>query len=310
MTSTGILYLVATPIGNREDITLRALRILKEVDRIAAEDTRHSGQLLAHLQISTPLISYHEHNQVQRTAQLLDSLQAGESIALISDAGMPGISDPGAVLIQVCIEQGIAVVPIPGPTAVIAALVASGLPMDRFVFEGFLPHQPKQRQDRLAQLRTETRTLVFYEAPHRLERMLGDLQQALGSERAVVVAREITKRFETFWRGTVAQALAYYRTHPAKGEITLVVAGADLTLKMSEISERDIVDELRCLLAAGHSRSQASRQIARQFHRDRREIYQLALTLEIPEFDPESNPEPDPEFELNSDPTPSPDPGP
>lgn len=283
--STGTLYLVATPIGNREDITLRALQTLKQVDRIAAEDTRHSGSLLAHFQISTPLVSYHEHNRALRTPQILAQLQAGESIALISDAGMPGISDPGATLIQACIEVGIPVIPIPGPTAVIAALVASGLPTDRFVFEGFLPSQTKARQDRLAQLKTEERTLVFYEAPHRLERMLADLNQAFGADRSVVVARELTKRFETFWRGTVAAAVEYYTTHPAKGEITLVVAGADLP--MSEIGERDIVDELRCLLAEGYSRSQASRQIARQFQRDRREIYQLALTIETSGHDSE-----------------------
>ncbi len=289
MTSAGTLYLVATPIGNREDITLRALQILKQVDRIAAEDTRHSGQLLTYLQISTPLISYHEHNQAQRTPQLLESLEAGESIALITDAGMPGISDPGQMLIQACITAGISVVPIPGPTALIAALVASGLPMERFVFEGFLPSQPKGRQDRLAQLRTEERTLVFYEAPHRLERMLQDLGQVLGADRRVVVARELTKRFETFWRGTVAAAIEYYHQHPAKGEITVVVAGADL--QMSTLGTQDIVDELRYLLMAGYSRSQASRQIARQFQRERREIYQLALTIEIPDADPHASPE-------------------
>ena len=283
MTPVGTLYLVATPIGNRGDITLRAVQILKQVDRIAAEDTRHSGQLLTYLQISTPLLSYHEHNQAQRTPQILAFLKAGESIALITDAGMPGISDPGQMLVQACITTGISVVPIPGPTALITALVASGLPTGRFVFEGFLPSQPKGRQDRLAQLRTEERTLVFYEAPHRLERMLADLSQALGVDRQVVVARELTKRFEAFWRGTVAEAVEHYRRHPAKGEITLVVAGADL--QVSTISTQDIVDELRCLLMAGYSRSQASRQIARQFQRERREIYQLALTIEIPAAD-------------------------
>lgn len=282
-TNPGSLYLVATPIGNREDITLRALRILKEVDQIAAEDTRHSGQLLTYFQIDTPLISYHEHNQTQRTPQLIAQLQAGSSLALISDAGMPGLSDPGEVLIRACIAAGIPVIPIPGPTAGIAALTASGLYCRRFVFEGFLPSQPKARQERLAELHRETRTLVFYEAPHRLERMLGDLGQIFGDDRSLVVARELTKRFESFWRGTVAEAQAYYRIHPPKGEITLVVAGADLP--MSAVSERDIVDELRYLLRAGHSRSQASRQIARQFHRDRREIYRLALTVDT--TDPE-----------------------
>lgn len=284
ITGVGTLYLVGTPIGNREDMTLRALRILKEVDRIAAEDTRHSGQLLAHFQISTPVLSYHEHNQAQRTPQLLDHLQAGLSLALISDAGMPGISDPGATLIQACIEAQIPVVPIPGPTALISALVASGLSTERFVFEGFLPSQSKARQERLTQLQTEERTLVFYEGPHRLERMLLDLEQTFGSERRLVVARELTKRFETFWRGRLAEAVSYFHTYPPKGEITVVVAGVDL--QMSGVSQRDIVDELQCLLAEGYSRSQASRQIARQFHRDRREIYQLALRIESPEPDP------------------------
>jgi len=187
----GILYLVGTPIGNLEDITLRAIRILQEVDLIAAEDTRRTGKLLQHLQIKKPQISYHQHNQTDRTKELLARLQTGKAIALVTDAGMPGICDPGYEIVKAAIALDILVVPIPGVTAAITALAASGLPTDRFVFEGFLPAKGKQRSERLDVLKSETRTLIIYEAPHRLLSTLMDLGAVLGEDRQIVLAREL-----------------------------------------------------------------------------------------------------------------------
>lgn len=276
--SVGTLYLVATPIGNLEDITLRALRILKAVDRVLAEDTRHSGQLLKHFQIQKPLLSYHAHNQAQRTPELVIQLQAGESMALISDAGMPGISDPGHLLTLACIAVGIPVVPIPGATAAITALVGSGFATDRFVFEGFLPSPATARQESLTRLQIEPRTLIFYEAPHRLTATLTAMIEAWGGERSVCVARELTKLHEEFWRGSLQLALTYFQAHPPRGEITLVVAGS-VPLDLP-VSEADLRRELQDLIKAGVSRSQASRQLAQQLGRDRRELYRLALTLQ------------------------------
>ncbi len=278
-TDFGVLYLVGTPIGNLEDITLRAIRILQEVDLIAAEDTRRTGKLLQHLQIKTPQISYHQHNQTERTKELLDRLQMGEAIALVADAGMPGISDPGYEIVKAAIASGISVVPVPGVTAAITALAASGLPTDRFVFEGFLPARGKQRSERLDVLKSETRTLIFYEAPHRLLSTLMDLGAILGEDRQIVLARELTKLHEEWWRGTIGEAIATYsKTRRAKGEYTLVVAGEQLT-QNPVLSEAELKAELRQLLQQGMSRSQASRHLAQFTSQSRRRIYQLALEL-------------------------------
>ncbi|MFQ3612428.1 MAG: 16S rRNA (cytidine(1402)-2'-O)-methyltransferase [Cyanobacteriota bacterium] len=283
--ATASLYLVATPIGNREDITLRALRILKEVDWVAAEDTRHSGQLLKHFQISARLISYHEHNVAQRIPELLGYLSAGQSVALISDAGTPAISDPGEELVRACLQAGIPVVPIPGPVAAITALIASGLSTRRFVFEGFLPSKTHQRQAHLRQLAQEPRTLIFYEAPHRLRQTLQDLSACFGPERQVVLARELTKLHETFWRGSLAAALEYLNTQPPRGEFTLLIEGAvnlDHDLENSP-SEAEIRQELAQLLAQGLSRSSASRQLAQHLQGSpiwtRRRLYDLSLEM-------------------------------
>ncbi len=200
----GQLWVVGTPIGNLEDITARALRILKEVDLIAAEDTRHTGRLLQHFGIVTPQISLHEHNIRQRVPQLLQRLEAGQQIALVSDAGLPGVSDPGYELITACIAAAIPVTPIPGANAALTALMASGLPMNRFCFEGFLPPKGRDRQQRLAALQQETRTILLYEAPHRLLQTVTELCEILGSDRLLVLARELTKYHEEFWRGTLA----------------------------------------------------------------------------------------------------------
>ena len=258
-------------------MTFRGIRILQEVDLIAAEDTRHTGKLLKHFQIQTPQISYHEHNKHKRLGELLDRLRSGFTVALVSDAGMPGISDPGYELVKACRDNDLPVIPIPGASAGIAALVASGLPCDRFVFEGFLPPRGTMRRDRLASLPEESRTLILYEAPHRLLSTLQDLAAALGEERAIVVARELTKLHEEFWRGSIAGAIAYYTQHPPKGEFTLAIAGTPAT--PPTLTETEIAAELTRLLQGGMSRSEASRHLARVASLSRRRVYQIALSL-------------------------------
>ncbi|GIV59681.1 16S rRNA (cytidine(1402)-2'-O)-methyltransferase [Rhodocaloribacter litoris] len=220
-----MLYLVPTPIGNLEDITLRALRILKEVDLIACEDTRTSGVLLDHYGIETPRTSYHDHNETRKTPQLIARMQAGARVALITDAGSPGISDPGFYLVRACLEAGLPVEALPGPTAFVPALAASGLPCERFVFEGFLPVK-KGRRTRLQALAAEPRTMVFYESPHRLVRTLAQFVEVFGAERPAAVARELTKKFEEIRRGTLADLhAAYAGQERVRGEIVLVVGG-------------------------------------------------------------------------------------
>jgi 16S rRNA (cytidine1402-2'-O)-methyltransferase len=274
----GILYIVGTPIGNLEDMTFRAIRILQTVDAIAAEDTRHTGKLLHHFQIKTPQISYHQHNIQSRIPQLIERLQQGQTLALVTDAGMPCISDPGYELVKACAAENIPVIPIPGPTAAITALAASGLPSDRFCFEGFLPVKGKERRERLSILQQESRTLIFYEAPHRLRQTIADFAETFGTERTIVISRELTKLHETFWRGTVGEAIAYCQQEDPRGEYTIILAGA---VRSSEArpTEDDIIAALQTLLEQGISRSQASKDIAQSLHLSRREVYQLALTL-------------------------------
>lgn len=220
-----MLYLVPTPIGNLEDLTLRALRVLQEVDLIACEDTRTSGVLLAHYGITTARTSYHAHNEVQKTPHLVAQMQAGKRMALVTDAGSPGISDPGFYLVRACLHAGIPVEALPGPTAFVPALTASGLPTERFVFEGFVPPK-KGRQTRLRLLAEEPRTLVLYESPHRLVKTLAEMEPCFGPERPIAVARELTKRFEEVRRGPLAEVRAHFAAQPSvKGEIVLVVGG-------------------------------------------------------------------------------------
>ncbi len=221
----GMLYVVATPLGNLEDITLRALRVLQEVDLIATEDTRRTRILLDHYQISKPLTSLYDHNEALKAPMLIRRLQEGLSIALVSDAGTPLISDPGYRLVQLAISQEITVIPIPGPSAVVAVLSVAGLPTDRFVFEGFLPKKPGKRRRRLEALSEEPRTLIFYESPRRVYEILGEMQ-ALWGNRRVVVARELTKKFETILRGRITEVQAQLEKHPPQGEVTLAVEGA------------------------------------------------------------------------------------
>ncbi|MDM9631202.1 16S rRNA (cytidine(1402)-2'-O)-methyltransferase [Robiginitalea aurantiaca] len=220
----GSLIIVPTPIGNLGDITLRALEVLKSVDLVLAEDTRTSGNLLKHFQISTPLRSYHMHNEHRVLDQLVSRIKAGDTLALISDAGTPGISDPGFLLIRECIQEGISVTCLPGPTALIPALVNSGFPSDRFVFEGFLPPK-KGRQTRLQLLAKESRTLIFYESPHKLLRTLTQFIAHFGAERQLTVSRELTKIYEETIRGSVAEVLSHFEKHPPKGELVIVVEG-------------------------------------------------------------------------------------
>lgn len=272
----GTLYLVATPIGNLEDITLRALRILREVSLIAAEDTRRTRRLLAHYDIHTPLTSYYEHNKLSKLDVILSTLASGD-VALVSEAGMPGLSDPGYELVKAAIEAGHRVVPVPGPTALVTALVVSGLPTDACLYLGFLPRRAAERRRLLAEVATERRTLVAFEAPHRLLETLSDIQAALGN-RHIAVARELTKVHEEVWRGTVSQALAHYQAEPPRGEITLVIAGAS---EAERAQARWDADQVRAAVAAllqeGVQRSEAIRRVARASGWPRREVYKLAL---------------------------------
>jgi 16S rRNA (cytidine1402-2'-O)-methyltransferase len=273
------LYLVGTPIGNLGDMTMRGLEVLKGVDTIAAEDTRHTGKLLHHFQIKTPQISYHQHNEQQRIPELISQLQAGKSIALVTDAGMPGISDPGYLLVAACVAAGIRVIPIPGVTAVITAVSASGLPSDRFVFEGFLPVKGQERRDRLQSVSGDSRTLVFYESPHRLRQTLADFAETFGVDRQIVLGRELTKLHEEFWRGEIGAAIEHYTQIEPQGEYSIVVAGA--AVSHPTLSDEAIDRALIELMLAGTSRSQASRIVAEQISQSRRYVYQLALAIDL-----------------------------
>ncbi len=273
----GTLYVVGTPIGNLEDMTFRAVRILQTVDLIAAEDTRHTGKLLQHFQITVPQVSYHDHNRNSRIPDLLGQLGNKKAIALVTDAGMPGISDPGYELVKACVEAGIPVVPIPGPSAAIAALSAAGLPTEQFVFEGFLPAKGQQRRQRLESLQAEARTIIFYEAPHRLRQILQDLADVLGQDRQLVLARELTKLYEEFWRGRIEDAITHYTEREPQGEYTIVVAGFGPA--KPQLSEAELKAELQQIMAEGISRSQASRQLAQATSLPRRQLYQLALSI-------------------------------
>ena len=275
----GRLYLVATPIGNLEDMTFRAVRVLREVDVIAAEDTRHTGKLLQHFGITTPQISYHQHNQRQRQGELLTRLHRGEQIALVCDAGMPGISDPGTALVQACLAVNIPVTPIPGANAALTALCAGGLATDRFLFLGFLPPKSTARQQVLRSVATTPATLIFYEAPHRLAASLGDMGQVLGQARPCVVARELTKLHEEFWRGTLAQAQSHFHAQPPKGEITVLVAGAT---PQPGLAVEAVLPEIQRLLASGLGCREIAQELARTTGLPRRTLYQLALAAQAP----------------------------
>lgn len=268
----GTLHVVATPIGNLEDITLRAVRILSEVDLVAAEDTRHSRRLLDHYGVRTSLLSYYEHNAEQRLEPLLEKLQAGESIALISDAGTPCIADPGYRLVLACHVAGVAVVPIPGPSASITALCAAGVPTDRFAFEGYLPSKAKARQDLLRQLGSEPRTLVFYETPHRLVSALRDMVGVLGADRELVVARELTKLHEEFFRGSAKEALDHFSADRVRGELVLILPPA---AQAPSVSANEALRRL--LLDDRLSRKDAVKLVAKEYGLPRSDVYRDSL---------------------------------
>ena len=266
---SGTLYIVATPIGNLEDITFRAVRILGEVDRIACEDTRQTHKLLDRYGISKPVVSYHEHNEPARSEELLRELAAGKSIALVSDAGTPLISDPGYRLVKSARDRGIPVSPVPGPAALLAALSASGLPTDSFVFLGFLSPKKSQRRRVLENCKTLAATLVFYEAPHRIVETLQDIEETLGA-RPIVLARELTKIHEEFLRGTAAEVGAALAQRPAlKGEITLMVGKSD----SAAVDEQPLESAVAELVAAGHSRMEALKMVARRRGLSKRVVY-------------------------------------
>ncbi len=266
----GTLYVVGTPIGNLEDITLRALRILREVSLIAAEDTRKARRLLDRYEIRTPLTSLFEGNERQKVRAVLHALEGGD-VALISEAGMPGIADPGYPLIRAALERGVSVVPVPGPSAHTAALVASGLPTDRFFFAGFLPRRARGRRAALAEVASLRATLIFYEAPHRLAEMLRDIREVLG-DRPVALCRELTKVHEEVWRGTVSEAIAHITASPPQGEYTVIVGGATAPPRWEAEAVRQAV---RARRAQGLSRSQAAREVAALSGWSRREVYAL-----------------------------------
>ncbi|MDO4344231.1 MAG: 16S rRNA (cytidine(1402)-2'-O)-methyltransferase [Eubacteriales bacterium] len=276
----GKLYLCATPIGNLEDITLRVLRVLKEADLIAAEDTRNSIKLLNHFDIKTPMTSYHEYNKIDKARDLIHKMQEGKNVALITDAGTPGISDPGEELVRMCYEAGIEVTSLPGACACVTALTLSGLSTRRFCFEAFLPPEKKERQAILQELERETRTIILYEAPHRLVRTLEELKQSFGSRR-ISVCRELTKKHETTVQTTVSEALQYYREHPPKGECVLVMEGKSRSAAAAEEREKweemTIQEHMEYYLSQGMEKKEAMKQTAKDRGVSKREIYSALL---------------------------------
>lgn len=276
----GKLYLCATPIGNLEDITLRVLRTLKEVDLIAAEDTRNSIKLLNHFQIKVPMTSYHEFNKIEKAYQLAEKLQDGKNIALITDAGMPGISDPGEELVKICYEQGIEVTALPGASACVTALSLSGLGTGRFAFEAFLPRDKKKRGIILEELKTETRTILLYEAPHRLSDTLKELYQTLG-DRRISVCRELTKKHEEIMRATIGDAIAYYQEQEPRGEFVLVIEGKSYMDIEKENQEKwmemDLTEHMEVYESQGISHKEAMKQVAKDRGISRRDVYQQLL---------------------------------
>lgn len=279
--TTGTLYLCATPIGNLEDITFRVLRTLKEVDLIAAEDTRNSIKLLNHFEIKTPMTSYHEYNKIDKAYQLVEKLREGKNIALITDAGTPGISDPGEDIVRICYEEGIPVTSLPGAAACITALTMSGQPTRRFAFEAFLPKDKKEHQAVLEELREETRTIIIYEAPHHLVRTLSELADTLGGDRHLTICRELTKRHEEKLQMTLAESLAYYETQEPRGEYVLIIEGKS----RAQIEEEQragweamsIEEHMAHYESQGIDRKEAMKLVARDRGVSKRDIYKELL---------------------------------
>lgn len=280
MGKAGTLYLVATPIGNLEDITLRALRVLKEADLIAAEDTRQTLKLLNHFKIKNVLVSYHEHNMTEKGNYLILQLLDGKDVALVSDAGSPGISDPGEDLIRLAAEHGVRATIVPGPSAVIAGLVLSGLPSERFSFEGFLPAKKKMRNKRLESIANDLRTLVFYEAPHKLLRTLKDLREAFGNRR-IVLARELTKKYEEIIRFTLDEAIEKYGLEAPRGEFVLILEGADEKLQQEERANDwnkiSLEDHVKQYMDSGLDKKASIKKAAKDRGISKRDVYNSML---------------------------------
>lgn len=278
---TGTLYLCATPIGNLEDITYRVLRTLKEVDLIAAEDTRNSIRLLNHFEIKTPMTSYHEYNKIEKAYQLVAKMREGKNIALITDAGTPGISDPGEDIVRICYEEGISVTSLPGAAACITALTMSGLPTRRFAFEAFLPKDKKEHQAVLEELKTETRTIIIYEAPHHLVRTLQELHDTLGGDRRLTICRELTKRHEEKLQMTLADSLSYYEVNEPRGEYVLIIAGRSREeMKKEEQAGWETLsleEHMAHYESQGIDRKEAMKRVAKDRGVSKRDIYQALL---------------------------------
>ena len=276
----GKLYLCATPIGNLEDMTFRAVRILKEADLIAAEDTRNSVKLLNHFEIRTPMTSYHEYNKIEKGKKLVEKLKEGADIALITDAGTPGISDPGEELVKMCLEEGISVTSVPGACACITALTISGLPTRRFAFEAFLPPDKKERTRILEEMKKETRTMILYEAPHRLVKTLAELMDSLGNRRAAV-CRELTKKHETVFNTTLSEAKTYYESHQPKGECVIILEGKSPNeIRQEEQArwqEMTLEEHMEYYLSQGIDKKEAMKRAAKDRGVSKREIYQMLL---------------------------------
>lgn len=279
----GYLYLVATPIGNLEDMTYRAVRILNEVDLIAAEDTRNTRKLLSHYDIHTPLTSYHEHNKFTKGPELITKLNEGLSIAVVSDAGLPGIADPGTHIAQLAIEEGIKVMPIPGANAALSALICSGIDTVKFTFIGFLPKTSKKRKELLETIKTRTETLIFYETPYHLKEMLKELKLVLGENRKASTCRELTKKFEEFTRGSLGELVDYYNENEPRGEFVVVVSGASVEdIEAKDIATESIspVEYVQNLIDKGINKKEAMRMAAKALNMSRRDIYQELLKQE------------------------------
>lgn len=278
---TGTLYLCATPIGNLEDITYRVLRTLKEVDLIAAEDTRNSIRLLNHFEIKTPMTSYHEYNKIDKAYQLVAKMREGKNIALITDAGTPGISDPGEDIVRICYEEGIPVTSLPGAAACITALTMSGLPTRRFAFEAFLPKDKKEHQAVLEELKTETRTIIIYEAPHHLVRTLQELHDTLGGDRRLTICRELTKLHEEKLQMTLADSLSYYEVNEPRGEYVLIIAGRSREeMKKEEQAGWETLsleEHMAHYESQGIDRKEAMKRVAKDRGVSKRDIYQALL---------------------------------
>jgi len=277
----GILYLVATPIGNLDDISLRAIKTLQDVDIIAAEDTRQTIKLLNHLNIKKPMISYHEHNKYDKGKYIIQKIKSGNNVALVSDAGTPAISDPGEELVQFAIKDGIKVTPIPGAVAGINGLIASGLKTGRFIFEGFLPMNKRARKERILFIKDDPRTIIFYEAPHKLIYTLKDFYEILGGDRNIVLARELTKKFENFFRGTIKEALEKYEIDKPRGEFVIILEGVDIEkIETTNFWDNLTIEEhFNYYIKKDYDKKDAIKQIAKDRKMKKRDVYNYLVEM-------------------------------